>query len=514
MTCSPPSLESALGHANAHADQHLRDLVALAARPSVSAAGRPRAALADTADAVAALLRSSGLAGVEALTVPGAPPYVYAEWLGAAGAPTVLAYCHHDVQPEGDPAAWRTPAFAPTVRGGRLYARGAADDKGGVVAIAAAVAAYLGSSGALPLNLKVLIEGEEEIGSPHLGWLLARERQRALLFLSRRDVADLLDLRSCIAAVEQAFRRHAEGRSVAPRLFGLPMGGGGLHAKGAGLLLESAYAAVKVNANFPGNPGRFGLPTIQGLVVLFDGERGVPLAVMDSAELTALRTAAATAVAARHLARPESEVATIVGCGVQGREQLRALALVLRLRRAYAIDLDPQRARALARDLAPELGFPIESGIHLDQALGVSDVCVTCTTSRQALLRRAAVRGGTFIAAVGTDSEDKQELEPQLLAAATVVPDVLEQAAVIGELHWALEEGLMSRDRVHAELADIVAGLRPGRTSVDEITIFDSTGTALQDVAAAVVVFEQARVRGRGVRLDLDGMQRPATEVP
>jgi alanine dehydrogenase len=328
-----------------------------------------------------------------------------------------------------------------------------------------------------------------------------------LLFLSRQEVAALLGIGECIAAVERAFLLHAQGRSIAPRLFGLPFDAGALHAKGAGLHLARPYAAVKVNANFPHNPSRHGLPTIQGLLVLFDGERGRPLAVMDSAEITALRTAAATAVAARRLARPESSVALLVGCGVQGRAQLGALAAVLGLRQVYAIDLDPARARDLARDLGPQLGLAIEpcAGLaDLDEALRHCDVCVTCTTARRAFLRRTAVRPGTFIAAVGADSEDKQELEPELLAAATVVPDSLDQAAAIGDLHWALERGVMSRSQVHAELSEIVAGRRPGRSSPDEITIFDSTGTALQDVAAAVVVYEKARAGGRGTPLELE----------
>src|SRR5262249_35838037 len=185
------------------------------------------------------------------------------------------------------------------------------------------------------------------------------------LFLSQREVAELLGVEECIAAVERAFLLHAEGRSVAPRLFGLPFAAGPFHAKRAGLHLARPYAAVKVNANFPGNESRHGLPTIQGLLVLFDGENGRPLAVMDSAEITALRTAAATAVAARHLARPDSRVALLVGCGVQGRAQLRALAAVLDLRRVHVLDLDPGRARELARDLAPELGVEIEPSAGL-----------------------------------------------------------------------------------------------------------------------------------------------------
>lgn len=319
-----------------------------------------------------------------------------------------------------------------------------------------------------------------------------------LLYLSGPQVARLLDLPACIDAVERAFLLHAEGQALPPRVFGLHAPAGGFHAKGAGLRLDRLYAAVKVNANFPGNPARHGLPTIQGLLVLFDGENGVPLAVMDSAEITAIRTGAATAVAARRLARPESTVATIVGCGVQGRIQLRALAAVLPLRRAYAVDLDRAKAETLARDLAPELHLDITTGVEVAPALAESDVCVTCTTSRAPVVRRSEVRPGTFLAAVGADNEEKRELDPELFGAATVVVDSLEQAAAIGELHWALAEGAVPADRTFVELAEVVAGRRPGRTTTSEITIFDSTGTALQDVAAAVVVLARARTAGVG----------------
>ncbi len=149
------------------------------------------------------------------------------------------------------------------------------------------------------------------------------------LLLGRKEVAALLGVEECIAAVEEAFRLHAEGLSLPPGVLETLTGGGGFHIKAAGLRLAGgSFYAAKVNANFPLNPERFGLPTIQGVVVLYDAERGRPLAVMDSMELTALRTAAATGVAVKYLARPDSKVATVCGCGVQGRVQLRALAEV------------------------------------------------------------------------------------------------------------------------------------------------------------------------------------------
>jgi alanine dehydrogenase len=281
---------------------------------------------------------------------------------------------------------------------------------------------------------------------------------------------------------------------------------GGFHIKTAGLRLAGgSYFAAKVNANFPLNHERFGLPTIQGVVVLCDAERGRPLAVMDSMELTALRTAAATGVAARHLARPDSKVATVCGCGVQGRVQLRALALVLGLEKVFAFDSDGARAEGFAREMSDELGVEVVSAADLRKAVAASAVCVTCTPSRRPLLMRGDVRPGTFVAAVGADNPLKQEIDPALMASGKIVADILEQCAAIGDLRHALEAGAVTKDDVYAELGEIAAGRKPGRTSAEEIVIFDSTGTALQDVAAAAAVYEKALRSGAGARLNLAG---------
>jgi alanine dehydrogenase len=325
-----------------------------------------------------------------------------------------------------------------------------------------------------------------------------------MLILSRRDVLDLLALSDCIGAVEGAFRLHAEGRTFGPGVLAVHAADGSFHIKVAGLVGERRYFAAKTNANFPGNPRRFGLPTIQGTVVLADATTGAPLAMMDSGSVTALRTGAATAVAAKFLARRDARAATIVGCGVQGEMQLAALATVLPLQRAWVLDTDLARAESLAARAEASLGLHVEALKDLRAALRESDVCVTCTPSRRAFVMTADVVPGTFIAAVGADNRGKQELEPALVASATIVVDVLEQCAEIGELQHVLAAGLMTREQVHAELADVVVGRRPGRTRDDEITIFDSSGTALQDVAAAVAVYENARALGRGVEVTLD----------
>jgi len=328
-----------------------------------------------------------------------------------------------------------------------------------------------------------------------------------VLILTRRDVAALLDLDSCIAAVEAAFRLQGEGRAPRPGVLGYPSpshaGGGGFHIKAAALPLSRPYFAAKVNGNFSENPARFGLPAIQGVLVLCDAQTGSPLALMDSIEITILRTAAATAVAARHLARPDSTAVAVCGCGNQGRSHLRALVRVLPIARVRVFDRDPEAARSLAAALSGELGLAIETASEPGPAIRASDVCVTCTPSRRAYVRREDVAPGTFLAAVGADAADKQELEPELLAAARLVVDSVDQCAAIGELHHAIERGLMDRGAVAAELAEVVAGRKPGRTSPEEIVIFDSTGVALEDVAAAAAVYERARQVGRGIAVDL-----------
>jgi len=322
------------------------------------------------------------------------------------------------------------------------------------------------------------------------------------LLLTRGDVQALLRMDECIAAVEEAFRAHAEGRAIPPGVLGTHVEGGGFHLKTAGLRTDRAWFAAKLNGNFPGNRERFGLPTIQGVVILADAERGTPLAVMDSMEITVLRTAAATAVAAKHLAAETAESVAICGAGVQARSQLRALAVVRPVRRVRVFDMDSARADEFAAEMSAELGIAVETASGAADAMRAAEMIVTCTSSRRPYVSYGDVRPGAFIAAVGADSEEKSEIDPELMARSAVVTDILEQCAHIGDLHHAIAAGTMTEHDVRAELGDVVAGRAVGRTSPDEILIFDSTGTALQDVAAAAIVYRKAVATGRGQRID------------
>jgi alanine dehydrogenase len=320
------------------------------------------------------------------------------------------------------------------------------------------------------------------------------------LLLSRDDVERLLTPDACIAAVEDAFRQLANGTAPPPGILGMHAGDGSFHVKAGFLQGDRLYFAAKLNANFPQNAARHGLPTIQGAVILSDAGNGTPLAIMDSISITALRTAAATAVAAKHLARQEVATALICGCGGQAAAQLRALLCVRKPRQVLAYDQDASKAAAFAISLGKELAIPIVPVTNLAGAVRQSEIVVTCTTARRFFIRREMVRPGTFIAAVGADNEDKQEIDPLLMAQATVVTDLTEQACRIGDLHHAIAAGAMTAAKVYAELGEVASGGKRGRTSADEIVVFDSTGTGLQDVAAAIAVYRHALNAGAGTK--------------
>jgi ornithine cyclodeaminase/alanine dehydrogenase len=310
------------------------------------------------------------------------------------------------------------------------------------------------------------------------------------LVLTGDDVAELLGIDDCIAAVEEAFRAHGEGR-VHAGILSEHAERGAFHIKTATL---GRWFAAKINANFPGNPASNGLPAIQGVIVLADAMNGFPVALIDSMEITTRRTAAATAVAAKYLARGDARTAMICGCGRQAVAQLAALRRVCSLERVTVFDVDAERAKRFADANDARYG-PIEQ----------ADILVTCTPSRRAFVTFEHLAPGTFVAAVGADNPEKSEIEAEVMRASVVVADVLEQCATIGDLRVAIAAGAMTRSDVRAELGAIVAGRVKGRRSEDEIIIFDSTGAGFQDAAAAAMVYERALAQGRGTRVQFGG---------
>ena len=321
---------------------------------------------------------------------------------------------------------------------------------------------------------------------------MERATDSGTLVLSATDVRALLDIPTCIDAVEAAFRSLAMGEVIPSAVVGTRVPGGGFHVKTAGIRGGRMYYVAKVNANFPGNRVARGLPTIQGVIALFDAESGEVLALMDSIEITALRTAAASAVAARHLAPHDAHRLTIVGCGIQGRYHARAMVHARAISHVALADRDQRAAGRLAQLLTREFTVPVEVVEDYRAATRDSDIVVTCTSARAPVLDVDDLPPGGFIAAVGADSEDKQEITAAAMARCAVVVDILDQCAAIGDLHHAIVAGAMSRDDVRADLATVVSGRAAGRVTHGETVLFDSTGTALEDVAAAAVVYERA----------------------
>ena len=315
--------------------------------------------------------------------------------------------------------------------------------------------------------------------------------------LTRADVAAVLTPADCLHAVEEAFRSYGEGRAAAPKNVGFHAPRGTFHIKAA----LADVMATKINANFPENPSRNRLPTIQGVIVVMDADRGTTLAILDSTLITALRTAAATAAAAKHLSRADSKTLAVIGCGIQGRATVEALRVVRPIDEVVAYDIDSTRSDRFARELTEQHRIGVRAVRSVDEAVRTADIVVTCTTARSAILDAHHLRSGVFIAAVGADNPEKQELTPALLSRSGIVADILEQAATMGDLHHALESGAVRREDVLGELADVICGRVSGRTNAEEIFVFDSTGTALQDLAVASIAVQRATERGAGIEI-------------
>ena len=312
------------------------------------------------------------------------------------------------------------------------------------------------------------------------------------LLLTQSDVQEVLSMEAAVAAVEEAFAAHGRGEALMPAKVYLD-----LAAYRGDFRAMPAYASGSVGLKWvnshPENPARHGLPTVQGMYILSDPATAEPLAVMDATWLTAARTGAAAGVAARHLARPGAGSAGFVGCGVQAHTALAALRVVLGDLEILAHDRDAATAEAFAA----EVGGSVASAA---EACGCAVVC-TATPSRRPVVERAWIRAGSHINALGADGPGKQELDPRILRDARVVIDDLHQATGGGEINVPLARGEITEADLHATLGEIVAGIKPGREG-DEITVFDSTGLAIQDVAAARLVYDEARRRNLGRTID------------
>jgi alanine dehydrogenase len=325
-----------------------------------------------------------------------------------------------------------------------------------------------------------------------------------IILLSGRELVGLLDPFAAMNALREAYQKLADHPEDQGRSLGFAIDGGSIHVK-AGLMPGSHAAfAAKVNVNLPGNWQTHHLPTIQGLVVLADTTNGRPLAVMESSTLTAIRTAATAALAATYGARPNARITAVIGCGVQARHQLTAFHAAFPIEEVRAYDLDPTKAEGFAR-MAERAGVACRAVAGPCDAIDGADICITCTTATTPVLTADMTLSGCFIAAVGADNPAKREIHPTLFRRARVLVDDLQACASGGDLFHALKAGSIQRKEVHADLADLASGRKTGREAPEELVIFDSTGSGVQDIAVAWAMYCAARDSGRGIRFNLSG---------
>ena len=307
------------------------------------------------------------------------------------------------------------------------------------------------------------------------------------LILDKKSVSALLNMSTTIKAVEQAFRDWTNGKGTMPSKSYLVLEKGDFRAMPAALPGAAGVKWVNVH---PANPSR-GLPTVMAVLIYNEPETGYPLAIMDATDITAFRTGATAAIASKYLARSESKTIGMIGAGRQAYTQIMGHAEVFDLQLVKIYDVVPAAAERLARSL-PQFKTKI---CKLEDA-AASDIVCTVTPARTPVLRKEHIRPGTHINAIGADAEGKEELEPSVLKGAVVVVDDLRQASKSGEINVPISKGLYSPSEVYSTLGEIIAGHKPGRTDPTSVTIFDSTGVAIEDIAIAKLIYEQAKDAG------------------
>ena len=328
--------------------------------------------------------------------------------------------------------------------------------------------------------------------------------QRNLRFLSAADVARALPMKDVVEAMRDAFRQLSTGRAVVPPRTHIET----TDPRGDALFMPSYLPGArrmgtKIVTLF-GSNADLGLPRIQAVMVVLDAATGSPLAVMDGASLTAIRTGAASGVATDLLARPGAAVVAVFGAGPQARTQLEAVCAVRPIRRARVFDPNAARARALAQEMAERLGFPVEAAASASEALAGADVVCTATTASEPVFADGDLAPGAHVNAIGSYKPSVREIPSETVRRARVVVDYLPAAlAEAGDLLVPMAEGLIGEDHVYAELGEIVAGKKKGRESPDEITLFKSVGVAVQDLAAADRALARAERLDLGTRLRL-----------
>lgn len=315
------------------------------------------------------------------------------------------------------------------------------------------------------------------------------------------------DLRAVVALdieavnmIENAFAQLSEGGVIMPPILSMAM-----EECNGEVDIKTAYVpgldgfAIKVSTGFFNNPA-LGLASLSGMMTLLDSTTGMVKAVMlDNGYLTDIRTAAAGAVAAKHLARQDAQTVGVLGAGLQARLQIKALKLVRDFSHVRIWARNSAKAHAYADEMAKDLGIDVTISASVSDVIEGSEIVVTTTPAHAPLIETSMLHSGLHITAMGSDASEKNEIHPAAIAAADLyVPDRQSQAALLGELHHAVSAGVVSNAAVFAELGEIITKRKPGRTHADQITIVDLTGTGIQDTAIADLAFNKCHAKGAG----------------
>ena len=320
-----------------------------------------------------------------------------------------------------------------------------------------------------------------------------------VLILTRKEVEYCLSMKRTIDAVREAYIAFANDRVQMPPVMHLDIEkyNGEVDIK-SGFVEDFDLIGTKIASGYYDNH-KLGLPPGIAIIVLLDLKTSMPLAIMDGTYITAYRTGAAGAVAASVLARKDSTKVGIIGAGTQGRMQILALKELFQLEEIRVWDIDEKMAQKYSIEMSELLGIDVKNFTNREEVVRGSDIVVTVTPSKKALVEVEWIEKGMHINAIGADGPGKQELDPAIVKLADkVVVDSLSQCKRIGEIQHALSLGLIKEQDVHGEIGEILIGKKVGRESNDEITFFDSTGLAAQDIAAAHVVLEAAKEKKLG----------------
>jgi ornithine cyclodeaminase/alanine dehydrogenase len=325
---------------------------------------------------------------------------------------------------------------------------------------------------------------------------------RKTLIINRSLITRHLTFADYVKAVEDVHALHARGEVIAPGMLHADADVGEYHIKTGGTKGITPYFGLKANGGFFQNQKHEGLPNILGLIYLSDARNGYPLAILDSVEISKKRTAAATAVAAKYLA-PVGELRLgIVGYGNQAATQIEAMLSTKNVKDISVSGRDRVKAESFAMEIFTK--FNIQTKVVSEKTLAETcNTIITCTPATHYFIKKEWVQPGTFIAAIGADSPGKNELEPMLMASATIVTDIRAQAVRVGESQHAIAQKLITPEGIYAELGELVIGAKNGRTSDSQTFVYDSTGTALQDVAVAAFLYEKLKESPQVMKINI-----------